>query len=191
MDYERVAPVMGRLWAPVAVVTSRWQGETNAQLCVSIAAASIVPERPRVIIQIYKTNYSHEMIFQSGAFALNFARSSQLSWIRDFGMVSRRDADKLAGVAHTPGATGSPLLADAWGYLDCRVLNTMDGGDMTCFLAEVVDGQIDADGEPLWWREARTRIPAAWLEEYRRKQAGEVAVSRATMDDWRGRRGGD
>ena len=91
MDYERIAPVMGRLWAPVAAVTSRWQGQVNAQLCVSIAAASIVPERPRVIIQIYKTNYSHEMILRSGAFALNFAGANQLSWIRDYGMVSRRD----------------------------------------------------------------------------------------------------
>ena len=181
MDYAKIAPIMGNLWSPIAVVSSSWQGKDNAQICVSIAGASIVAERPRVIAQIYKTNHSHEMIMGSGAFVLNFLRADQLGRIDRFGMRSGRDCDKLEGLDYKAGETGSPLLADCWGWLDCRVVNAMDGGDLTCFLAEVVDGLTVSKAQPLWWRDARQRMPEDWMRAYSEKQAGEVAASLAQM----------
>jgi flavin reductase (DIM6/NTAB) family NADH-FMN oxidoreductase RutF len=177
MDYSNIAPMMGNLWSPIAAVSSHWRGQDNAQLCVSIGGASIVAERPRVLVQIYKTNHSHEMIMGSGAFALNFPRAGQLEWIRDFGLYSARDRDKLVGVEYSKGATGSPLFADCWGWLDCRVVNAMDGGDMTCFLGEVLDGETLSESEPLWWRDARRIIPAEWNTEWDRKITGEIENS--------------
>ena len=183
MEYSDIAPIMGNLWSPLAAVSSHWDGKDNAQLCLSIGGASIVPEQPRVVVQIYKTNLSHEMISNSGAFALNFPRAGQLEWIRDFGLYSGRDQHKLAAVEFSRGSTGSPLFADCWGWLDCVVVNAMDGGDMTCFLAEVVDGRTIGPGQPLWWREARGRVPEEWLRIYSEKQGHEVAYSRAHMDE--------
>ena len=183
MEYSDIAPIMGNLWSPLAAVSSHWDGKDNAQLCLSIGGASIVPEQPRVVVQIYKTNLSHEMISNSGAFALNFPRAGQLEWIRDFGLYSGRDRDKLATVEFSRGSTGSALFADCWGWLDCVVVNAMDGGDMTCFLAEVVDGRTIGPGQPLWWREARGRVPEEWLRIYSERQDHVVANSRARMDD--------
>ena len=182
MEYADVAPIMGRLWSPLAAVTSHWQGRDNVQIAVAIAAASIVPERPRVVVQLYKTNLSHDMVLSSGAFALNFLRPNQLDLIGDFGLVSGRVRDKMAGVGTKAGSSGSPLLTDCFGYLDCRVINAMDGGDMTCFLAEVLDGKTLAQGDPLWWRDARRELPREWLEHWEAKQSSEIATSRATMD---------
>ena len=183
MDYSKIAPIMGNLWAPLAVVTSHWQGRDNGQLCLSIGGASIVPERPRVVVHIYKTNLSHEMITSSGAFALNFLRDDQLDWVDRFGMHSGRELDKLEGLECRTGETGSPLLTDCWGWLDCRVVNAMDGGDMTCFLAEVVDGLTISDARPLIWREARQLMPEEWMRAYSEKQSGEVDFSRGHMSD--------
>ena len=183
MDYAKIAPIMGNLWAPLAVVSSHWQGRDNAQLCLSIGGASIVPERPRVVTHIYKTNHSHEMIMGSCAFALNFPRADQLDWIDRFGMHSGRDGDKLEGLEYKTGETGSPLISDCWGWLECRVVNAMDGGDMTCFLAEVVDGLTVSDAQPLMWRDARQLMPEDWMRAYTEKQAGEVAFSRANMSN--------
>ncbi len=183
VDYQSIAPLMGRLWSPLAAVTSRWQGRTNAQIAVAIAAAAIVPDRPRVLVQIYKENYSHDLIYRSRAFALNFLRKDQLQLIKDFGFVSGAARDKLAAVEYGEKVTGSPVLKDCLGYLDCRVVNGMDGGDMTCFLAEVVDGYADPDPEPLTWREARRRIPSEWNEEWLVKIGANIAVSRERMGD--------
>ena len=181
MDYQLIAPIMGRLWSPLAAVTSCWQGETNAQIAVAITAASIVPDRPRVLLQIYKENYSHQLICHSQAFALNFLGREQLELIKDFGLVSGRDRDKLAGVDYQMKATGSPVLQNSAGFLDCRVVNAMDGGDMTCFLADVLDGWANPAREPLTWREARRLIPAEWNEEWNAKISREIDRSRVSM----------
>ena len=181
LDYQRIAPIMGLLWAPLAAVTSRWQGKVNAQIAVAISAASIVPDRPRTIIQIYKENYSHNLIYQSRAFALNFLRKDQLQLIKDFGLVSGSQRDKLAELAYSTKVTGSPILDDCLGYLDCRVVNVMDGGDMTCFLAEVVDGYADGEAEPLTWREARRRMPKEWNDEWAAKISADIEISRQRM----------
>ena len=181
MEYARIAPIMGRLWSPIAAVTSNWQGKSNAQIAVAIAAASIVPDMPRVLLQIYKNNYSHDLIYNSGSFALNFIRRDQLQLIKDFGLVSGRDTDKVLDVGHVFRETGSPILDDCWGFLDCRVVNAMDGGDMTCFLADVLEGETLTQAEPLYWRDARREIPAEWNEEWDRKITGEIEVSKQRM----------
>ena len=182
MDYSRIAPIMSNLWSPLAAVTSSWRGKNNAQIAVAAGAASIVPAKPRVILQIYKRNLSHELIYSGGAFTLNFLREDQLPLISDFGLVSGRDREKLSGVPHRVGPSGCPVLEESWGYLDCRVVNAMDGGDMTCFLAEVLEGDTLDAGGPLWWRDARTRLPSAVMEEWDRKIGEEIAFSTARMD---------
>jgi len=182
MEYSDIAPMMGRLWSPLAAVTTHWQGKDNVQMAVAISAASIVPDRPRVAVQLYKTNLTHDMVMSSGVFALNFLKTGQLDLIGDFGLVSGRDKDKLEDVPKVSGESGSPLLIDCFGYLDCRVINAMDGGDMTCFLAEVLDGKTLTDDEPLWWRDARRELPQEWLGRWETKQSSEIATSRVSMD---------
>jgi flavin reductase (DIM6/NTAB) family NADH-FMN oxidoreductase RutF len=180
-EYSAIAPIMGKLWSPIAAVTTSWEGKVNAQIAVSIGAASIVPDQPRVVVQIYKGNYSHQLVHKSRAFALNFLRDDQIRLIKDFGFVSGRDHDKLAGVDYYLKASGSPILQDCWGYLDCQVVNAMDGGDMTCFLADVVEGKVLGEGGPLWWRDARRELPKEWLEEWDRKISAGIKVSRQQM----------
>ena len=182
MEYRRIAPLMGNLWSPIVAVTSRWQEKCNVQIAVAICGASIVPEMPRVLLQIYKNNHSHGMIYDSSAFALNFLRPDQLGLIKAFGFVSGRDQDKLRDIPFRLGEAGNPLLDECWGYLDCRVVNAMDGGGMTCFLADVVDGDTLVEGEPLLWREARRRLPAEWMEEWDRKISGEIELSKQRMN---------
>ena len=183
MDYRRIAPMLTHLWSPIAAVTSGWRGKHNAQIAVGIAGASIVPAKPRLIVQIYKRNFSHDLIYHSGAFAVNFLRMDQLRLISDFGLVSGRDRDKLSGVAYDLKLSGSPVLEDCWGYLDCLVVNAMDGGDMTCFLGEVLDGDILGEGEPLWWRDAQRLLSSEVMEEWERKINREIEFSESRMGD--------
>jgi flavin reductase (DIM6/NTAB) family NADH-FMN oxidoreductase RutF len=176
------APLLSLLWTPLIAVTATWDERENGQIAVSAHGASIVPDRPRVLVQLYKTNLTHDLVLASGAFALNLLREDQLNVAHQLGFVSGRVAEKLVNIAHRRAETGSPVLDDCLGWLDCRVINQMDGGDMTCFLADVVDGRVISAGEPLWWREMRHRMPAAWQAEWDAKIAGEIEVSRATME---------
>ena len=137
--------MLSGLSAPLAAVSTRCGDTANAQIAVAITSASIVLHRPRIIVQLYHTNYTCELVAASGVLAVNFLAPEQLPLIWQLGMRSGRDGDKLADIplADTSGAselTGSPILAGCFGYLDCRVVNAMDGGDMTAFLADVVSG---------------------------------------------------
>lgn len=174
-------PLLSLLWTPLVAVTAAWDGKFNGQIAVSAHGASIVPDRPRVLIQLYKTNLTHDLVRQSGAFALNLLRDDQLDLAYRLGFVSGRVTEKLIALPYIIGESGSPLLQDCLGWLDCRVVNQMDGGDMTCFLADVIGGSAPGSGSALWWREMRARMPASWHEEWNRKIAEEIAVSRETM----------
>ena len=174
-------PLLGGLSAPLAAVSVRSGDTVNAQIAVAITSATIVLHRPRLIVQIYRTNYTHDLIARSGVLAVNFLNHDQLPLIWQLGMRSGRDGDKLVGIPYTTGATGCPLLEGSFGYLDCRVINAMDGGDMTAFLVEALAARTHG-GQRMTWREARPRLPQRWADAWERKIAGEMALSQDTMD---------
>ena len=180
IDPADCRPMLAGLSAPLAAVSVRSGDVVNAQIAVAITAASIVLHRPRLIVQIYHTNYTHDLIAASGVLAVNFLDREQLPLIWELGMRSGRDADKMRPVPYSTGVTGSPLIEGSFGYLDCRVVNAMDGGDMTAFLVEVLSARTNG-GERVTWRDARPRLPQYWADEWDRKIAGEIEVSLASM----------
>lgn len=193
IDPSQSGPMLAGLTAPLAAVSTRSGGTLNAQIAVAITSASIVPQKPRLIVQIYRTNYTHELIAASGVLAVNFLSDGQLPLIWELGMRSGRDVRKFEDLPYSPGDTGSPLIEGSFGFLDCRVENAMDGGDMTAFLVEVVAARTHG-GERLTWRDARPRLPQQWADEWDRKIAGEMDISMATMNGfdasaWRDRTG--
>ena len=175
-------PMLVGLTAPLAAVSTRSGDSVNAQIAVAITSASIVLHRPRLIVQIYRTNLTHDLIAESGVLAVNFLSSGQLPLIWELGMRSGRDVDKFQDVPYSTGATGSPLIDGSFGFLDCRVINAMDGGDMTAFLIEVMAARTNG-GDRLTWRDARPRLPQHWADEWDRKIAGEMEISLRTMND--------
>ena len=180
IDPADCGPTLAGLSAPLAAVSVRSGDVVNAQIAVAITAASIVLHRPRLIVQIYHTNYTHDLIAASGVLAVNFLDQGQLPLIWELGMRSGRHADKMRQVPYSAGVTGSPLIEGSFGNLDCRVVNAMDGGDMTAFLVEALSARTNG-GERMTWRDARPRLPQHWADEWDRKIAGEIDVSLTSM----------
>ena len=170
--------ILNQLWSPIAALTSHWDGEVNAQICVGISNASIVPEKPRVLVQIYKENYSHLLISKSGAFALNFLSLETTELIKLFGFSSGRHTNKLGNVSYTRKTTGSPILDNCIAYFDCKIINAMDAGDMTCYLADVLESDTLQNGPLLRIREAREAIPDEWNIEWDRHNQDSINTSR-------------
>lgn len=181
IDSASYGPLLSLLWTPIVAVTASWEGKRNGQIAVSTIGASIVPDRPRLFVQLYKTNLTHELVSNSSALAINLLRDDQLDLVHRLGFVSGRDVEKLAEIPHALGPSGSPVLTDCLGWLDCRVVTRMDTGDSTGFLAELVSGRRVSEGAPLFWREARARMPEAWRQEWEEKIAGEIEIARQTM----------
>ncbi|MEE8135972.1 MAG: flavin reductase family protein, partial [Thermodesulfobacteriota bacterium] len=144
MSREEGSAVAGAFWSnsPVIAITSAWEGKVNGQIAVTAVTSSIVHEIPRLLVGIWKANYTHEFITNSKAFTIHLLRRDQISLVKNFGFYTGREREKFENIEHKLGVTGSPILEDAHSYAECRVINAMDGGDMTAFLVSVVDGKI-------------------------------------------------
>ena len=56
-------------------------------------------------------------------------------------------------------------------YLECRVVNSMDAGDRTVFLADVVDGRRLREGKLLTYDYFMAAAPQDLMDEYRANMA--------------------
>ncbi len=180
IDAADCGPLLAGLTGPLAAVSVRSGEAVNAQIAVAIASASIVLHRPRLIVQLYRSNYTHDLVAAAGVLAVNFLDQAQLPLIWELGMRSGRHFEKMRPVPYATGVTGCPIIEGSFGCLDCRVVNAMDGGDMTAFLVEGLAASVNG-GERMTWRDARPRLPQRWADEWDRKIAAEVDVSLASM----------
>ena len=168
-----IADTLAALWSPLLAITTHHQSRTNGLVAATGVFASVVPEAPRVVIELTKASLTHDLVLASRVFALHLlpatpdaALVSSLALVHTLGMRSGHDGDKMAGIAARPGVTGSPILADALTYVEARVVATLDGDELTLFLADVVEGGRFRDGDPLTLGVLRTHLSKDWLAEW-------------------------
>ncbi|TFG77388.1 MAG: flavin reductase [Thermodesulfobacteriales bacterium] len=179
MSKEAGSAVAGAFWtnSPVIAITSSWEGKVNGQIAVTAVTSSIVHEIPRLLVGIWKANYTHEFITKSKAFTVHLLRRDQIKLVKNFGFYTGREREKFENIDYKKGVTGSPVLLDAHSYAECRVLNAMDGGDMTAFLVSVEDGEIYDAGPWMTLNDFYTDAPPEWIAEYGEKLSRSVSLS--------------
>jgi flavin reductase (DIM6/NTAB) family NADH-FMN oxidoreductase RutF len=179
------ADVFALLDPPLWAVTAQDGSRRGGLIATFVSNASIVPELPRVLVGVARSHHTWELIETSGAFALHLLGDDQLDWVERLGLRSGRDGDKLDGMAHERGPTGAPLLADALGWLDCRVEDRLDTGDRTVYLAAVVEGRRLREGMPLTVSAMLRRAPDEWRRELKEQMAHDAALDAAAIRAWR------
>jgi flavin reductase (DIM6/NTAB) family NADH-FMN oxidoreductase RutF len=170
------------------LVTAQAGGRRGGLIATFVNQASIVPELPRVVVGLAKQHQTWELVEASGAFALHLVGEQHLDWVWRFGLESGRDADKFQGLPLRAEATGSPLLDDAIGWLDCRVEARLDTGDRTLYLAEVVQGQVTHFGPPLTLRRLFELAPSERLAELKRQLHTDSYTDADAILAWRQQR---
>jgi flavin reductase (DIM6/NTAB) family NADH-FMN oxidoreductase RutF len=134
------------------VVTSRSGEECAASTVTWLAQCSLEP--PLVMAGIQQESTLHAAIRASQAFAVHIVGKSQKQLAMSFFKTTRREGDTLNGYRFASGETGAPVLADAPAWFECRVVEALQRGDHTVFVAEVVAAGARSDEEPLTLREA-------------------------------------
>jgi len=165
------------------VITSSRGDDVNGQIAVTAVNSSIVHTIPKLLVGIWKGNYTHEFINASGAFTIHLLRKDQLGLVRNFGFYTGREKNKFENIEYEKGKTGSPVLTDAHSYAECSVINAMDGGDMTAFLVSVVEGGIISGGDWMTLSDFYASAPPGWIAEYGEKLSRSVAFSLDIIHD--------
>jgi flavin reductase (DIM6/NTAB) family NADH-FMN oxidoreductase RutF len=185
MTADGIRDTLAALWSPLLAITTTHEGRSNGLIAATGVFASLVPEAPRVFIELAKASLTHDLVLASGVFALHLlpatpTRSLEiaLSMVHVLGMRSGRDGDKLGTFPSRVGVTGSPILTDALTYVEARVVATLDNGELTGFLGDVVGGERLHDGEALTARILRERMPAEWHAEWQASLGHQLAEAR-------------
>lgn len=158
--------MLRHLTLPVVAVTSCRRGRGNGMIANSAQRASLIPTQPRISLYINRTNLTHDVVYATGALGIHLLRRDQFELIYALGFRSGRDHDKLRDIDTEPGETGVPLLKDCLAAFDCRVVNTMNAGAATFFLADVVhvrEGRMD---DVMTSEYFRASLPPDRLREY-------------------------
>ncbi|MFN4259846.1 MAG: flavin reductase family protein [Gemmataceae bacterium] len=191
MNPSASSAVLKRLDRELWIITAAADARHGGLVATFVSSASIVDELPRVLVGLAKHHFTCELIERSQAFAMHLLREEHLAWVWHFGIATGRDVDKLAGLDWHPGGTGSPLLADALGWLECRVEATMDTGDRVIYLAEVLDGQLAQPDVPhLTFQRLFQLAPAEQLQQLRALHDRDRVTDAAAIRAWRQARGG-
>lgn len=158
----------------------------------SAQRASLVPHLPRISIYISKTNFSHDLIYSTGQLGIHMLRTDQWETIWHLGLQSARDIDKLATVDHMVGKSGIPILGDCLTAYECQVINAMDAGAATFFLADVMATHHMSMGEVMTSDYFRTHITAERKRDYEERliaaipHLAELAGSVDALKTWPG-----
>ncbi len=131
------------------VLTARDGEKDNG--CIINTAGQVTVTPNRITIAVNKQNYTHDMILKTGVFALSILdQSAPFSLFQQFGFQCGRTVDKLANtpVQRTPEGVAY-LMQHSSAWIAGKVVQTMDLGTHTLFLADVTDAGVLSGAEPV------------------------------------------
>ena len=131
------------------------EGEVNIFTANWLTQTSFEP--PLLALSVENDSKSLPMIQRSRKFTVNVLRSGQRELAGKLGKSAIQHPDKLEGIEYTPGANGCPILLDALAWVACEVHHTIEAGDSTIMVAEVVDVGMSGEGQSLTMNEAGFR----------------------------------
>ena len=112
-------------------------------------------EPPMLALAVEADSHTCQVIQASGAFAVSVYESGQREMAGKLGRTYAKHPEKLDGLTWKPGpATGSPVLGEALGWVECRVQGSLPAGDHIVFVGEVVEAGQNREGTPLTLKEA-------------------------------------
>ena len=131
------------------IVSSKKGNKINAQIANTVF--QITPQPATIAISIAKKNLTHEFITESKVFTVSIISDKwNMIEIGKFGFRSGRDIDKFAGCNYKIGKNGAPIVLDKTvGYIECKVINSLDAGSHTIFLGEVTEAENLSELNPM------------------------------------------
>ncbi len=172
--------VLSHFWSPLCAVGSHGENGPNAQICVSVFGASIVPVRPRLLVVLSNTNYTTSLVSKSKTLSVTVLSEDQAGLLEPLGLRSGRDGPKLDGLAFELTDLNDPVFPGGAGWVAGEVLRSFDLGDSTAFLVAVVE-RSDGAALPMNWQAAKEIVGEAFLSQWAEKSVREQAAARNAM----------
>ena len=108
-----------------------------------VTQASFAP--PLVAVGVKADSGAHSIIKESGHFALNVLGKDQQGQAFTFFKSLDREGNTIGGEPFTTGTTGAPVLASTPAFVECKLVDTVEKGDHSIFVGEVVEAGLKGE----------------------------------------------
>jgi flavin reductase (DIM6/NTAB) family NADH-FMN oxidoreductase RutF len=134
---------LGRISNGLYIITAQKGQAHSAMLASWVAQASTEP--PGITIAVAKDRAIESFMQVGDTFVLNVLQEGNYqALMRHFLKRFPPGADRFAGVKTYPAANGSPILADALAYLECRVVSRMETSDHWIVYSTLETGRVSS-----------------------------------------------
>lgn len=135
-----------RLWATgVTIVTAEHAGLKRGMTVSSFTSVTLDP--PLILVCLQKATETADLIYASKNFAVSMLGEHHQEISNLFaGFVPLAEGqDRFEGIKLHYAETGSPILSDAMGWLDCKLHAVHDGSTHHIFIGEVLAASGEAE----------------------------------------------
>lgn len=135
--------VMQKLSYGLFVLTAKDGDKDNG--CIINTAIQVTSEPNRITIAVNKGNFTHDMVKKTGVFNVSIlSEAAKFDTFEHFGFQSGRDVDKAVGITYKRSANDVIYLdsAEVNAYISAKVIQSIDLGTHTLFIADVTDGEV-------------------------------------------------
>jgi len=146
-----VRVVMRYFASAVTVVTGALESGELFGLTVS-AFTSVSLEPPLVLICIRNESSATGLLRKSMKFCVNILAEHQQAIAEKFSLAG--EGGRFLNLEYSIGKGGSPVIHDTIGYIDCKIVEIISGGDHTVFFGEAVEVSAE-DKKPLLYLNRR------------------------------------
>jgi 3-hydroxy-9,10-secoandrosta-1,3,5(10)-triene-9,17-dione monooxygenase reductase component len=144
-DAKELRRVMGMFATGVTVLTTRdARGAPYGLTANAVTSLSLDP--PLLIICVDKRAETHPHFFDSRCFVVNILAEDQAELSTRF---ARSGGDKFAGLSFSVNQDGVPVLDGTLAHVECRIVETHEGGDHVIHIGEVHHAEVREGGRPL------------------------------------------
>ncbi len=128
--------------------------------CITNTCMQVANSPLRVAISVINANYTCELIKKSGIFSLSILdKSCTFETIKHFGFQSGRDVNKFANIKCPVDINGVPYMGwQTCAVISCKVVDSIDLGSHTLFIAEIEDANVLSQNEPLTYAYYQSNI---------------------------------
>lgn len=148
---------IGRFATGVTVITTVVDGAQHALTCNSLTSVSLEPVL--LLFCAEKVARFHDVVLEAGTWAVSVLAAGQQDLSGRFAARGRPLEDQFSDIPFRPGRlTGAAIVAGALASIECRTRSTLDAGDHTVVLGEVLAVDNPArEAPPLLYFDGRYR----------------------------------
>lgn len=140
-----IGKALGRIPSGVFVLTAAHDGQRMAMLASWVQQAAFDP--PAISIAIARGRTIGNLIRTSSRFAVSIIAEHDKALMKRYARGMKEGEDPFAGVPTSTSPGGAPILSDALGWLEAKLIQTCDfNADHEILIGQVTAGALLREG---------------------------------------------